>query len=243
MDRGRFEDLIDAYALDALSEGERAEVEAYLAANPEAQAEVDELQSVASLLALAPEERQPPPELRDRLMRAVEAEAGPVQATLRGGRSQASGDGVLGRIGGLFSARNVSWGLAAALLVGLLSWNTLLRSELQDVQDVGARGVQTTQLSGSEMPEGSSAEVVAFPDREAVLVAEGMPELEAGQTLQIWVIDEDGPKPAGLFQPGDDMVTVPVTRSLEGAEVIAITVEPAGGSEQPTSDPLMTAEV
>jgi len=240
MGRGRFEDLIDAYVLDALSEGERAEVEAYLAANPEAQAEVDELQSVASLLALSPEERQPPPELRDRLMRAVEAEVGPVQATLRGERS---GDGLLGRIGGLFSALNVSWALAAALLVGLLSWNTLLRSELQEVQDVGAQGVQTTQLSGSEMPEGSSAEVVAFPDREAVLVTEGMPELEAGQTLQIWVIDDDGPKPAGLFKPGDDMVTVPVTRSLEGAEVIAITVDPAGGSEQPNSEPLMTVEV
>jgi anti-sigma-K factor RskA len=243
MGRERFENLMEAYALDALSNEERAEVETYLEANPEAQAEVEELQSVVGLLALSPEDRQPPPELRKRLMRAVEAEAGPVRATLRGGHSQSDGSSILSRVKGFFSIRNTSWALAGALLIGLFSWNALLRSELREVQDPGSGEMQTMRLSGSGMPEGSSAEVVAFPGREAVLVAEDLPELEAGEALQIWVIDEDVPQPAGVFEPEDGMVTVPVTRSLEGAEAIAITVEPEGGSEQPTSEPVMTAEV
>ena len=51
--RDRFDDLKDVYALGALSESERREFEGYLAAHPELQAEIDELGSVADLLALA----------------------------------------------------------------------------------------------------------------------------------------------------------------------------------------------
>ena len=242
MGRKRFDDLVEAYVLDALSIEERAEVEAYLRENPEAQAEMEELQSVASLMALVPEERQPAPELRQRLMRAVETEAGPVRATLRGQSGEERG-GILRHFGDFFSGRNVAWGLAAAVLIGLLSWNPLLPSELQQTREVGSGEMQSMRLSGSGMPEGSSAEVLAFPDREAVLVAEDLPKLEDDQTLQIWVIDDDVPHSAGTFRPEDGMVTVPVTRSLKGADVIAITVEPAGGSEKPTSEPMLTAEV
>lgn len=233
---------MDAYVLGAVSETERAEVEAYLRANPDAQAEVDELQSVAGLIALSPEEVEPSPELRSRLMRAVEAEAGPVRANVDASRGERR-EGVLGRIGGFLSTRNVSWGLAAALVVGLVSWNVLLRTEVQELRELGTQGVQTTRLAGSGLSEDSSAEVLAIPGREAVLVAEDLPELEAGETLQIWVIDEDVPRSAGLFRPRDGVVTVPVNRTLEGADAIAVTVEPEGGSEQPTSEPLLSAEV
>lgn len=244
MNRESFEDLKEAYALNALSDDERRSVEAYLETHPEAQAEIEELQSIASLLALAPEDRQPPPELRQRLLRAVEAEAGPVRATLRG-EERDIGTSTMGeRVRDLFAVRNVAWGLAAALLVGLVSWNALLRTELNELRDAGSGEMQTMQFSGAAIPEDASAEVLAFSRRNAVLVAEDLPELEQGETLQIWVIDKDDvPHAAGVFEPRDGMITVPVDGSLEGAEAIAVTVEPEGGSEQPTSDPMMTAEV
>jgi anti-sigma factor RsiW len=47
--RERFEDLKEAYALGALSEEERWEIEDYLGTHPELRAEVDELRSVANL--------------------------------------------------------------------------------------------------------------------------------------------------------------------------------------------------
>jgi anti-sigma-K factor RskA len=241
MDRDSFEDLKEAYALNALSDDERRSVEAYLETHPEAQSEIEELQSIASLLALAPEDRQPPPELRQRLLSAVEAEAGPVRATLRGEeRESTMGE----RVRDLFAVRNVAWGLAAALLVGLVSWNALLRTELNELRDAGSGEMQTMQFSGAAIPEDASAEVLAFSRSDAVLVAEDLPKLEQGETLQIWVIDKDDhPHPAGVFEPRDGMITVPVDGSLEDAEAIAVTVEPEGGSEQPTSDPMMTAEV
>jgi anti-sigma-K factor RskA len=244
MDRDRFEDLMEAYALNAVPEDERREVEAYLGSHPEAQAEIEELQSIAGLLALSAENRQPPPELRERLMRAVETEAGPVLATLNSGRGETERPTILDRVRDFFAFRNVAWGLAAVLLVGLFSWNALLRTELSELQGADSRQMQTMQFSGAAVPDDASAEVLAFPDREAVLVAEDLPELEPGETLQIWVIDEEEvPHPAGIFEPRDGVVSVPVTRSLEGAKAIAVTIEPDGGSKKPTSDPMMTAEV
>ena len=47
--RERFDDLKEAYALGALSEEERQEVEEYLGTHPELRAEVDELRSIANL--------------------------------------------------------------------------------------------------------------------------------------------------------------------------------------------------
>ncbi len=77
MNHERFEDLKDAYVLDALPEEERRSFEEYLAAHPERQADIDELGAIVSLLAFAPREHEPPPELRRRLMEVVEVEAEP----------------------------------------------------------------------------------------------------------------------------------------------------------------------
>jgi anti-sigma factor RsiW len=75
IDQERFEDLKHAYVLGALPEEERSEFERYLLANPDLQAEVEELSAVAGLLALSPQEQEPAPELRRRIMDTVEAEA------------------------------------------------------------------------------------------------------------------------------------------------------------------------
>ena len=76
MDHERFEELKDAFVLGALPDAERREFEEYLAEHPERLAEIDELGNIAGLLALSPQEQEPPPELRRRIMDVVEAEAG-----------------------------------------------------------------------------------------------------------------------------------------------------------------------
>src|SRR3712207_9205578 len=109
MDRDRFDELKDAFVLGALPEDERREVEEYLARHPERQAEIDELGAVAGLLAFSPQEQEPPPELRSRVMELVEAEAEPRRAR---GRS------ALTRVGDYLSGRNLALGAAALLIVG-----------------------------------------------------------------------------------------------------------------------------
>jgi len=229
MDHGRFEELKDAYVLGALSETERQEFEEYLAAHSERQAEVEELGAVVGLLALSPQEHEPPPQLRSRILEAVGGEA-----------THAAEDRRSSWIGELLSVRNLALGAAALLVIGLFSWSMLLREEVQDLQ---ASQQRTIVLEGSGIAEEVRAEVVVLEGGRAVLMAENMPPVPENRTMQIWVIEDDNPEPGGLFEPADKMVAAAITHPLRGADAIAVTVEPDGGSPEPTSHPMLTAKL
>jgi anti-sigma-K factor RskA len=254
MNHERFEDLKDAYVLGALPEEERLSFEDYLAAHPERQAEIDELGAVAGLLAFSPQEQEPPPELRRRVMEVVEAEAEPRRVR---GRS------TFAKVGDYLSVRSLALGAAALLVIGLLSWNVLLQSQVevlqgrvQDaqgrVQDLQAQVENardqrqqspTVELEGSWADQGANAKVVSIQENQVILVARNMPSVPEDQTCQIWVINDDVPKPSGLFQPDRNITAAPITNSITNADVIAVTVEPAGGSKKPTSDPVLLANL
>ena len=238
MNNERFEDLKDAYVLGTLPEEERLSFEDYLAAHPERQAEVDELGAVAGLLAFSPQEQEPSPELRSRVIEVVEAEAEPRSVRERS---------VSARIGDYLSFRSLALGAAALLVVGLLAWNVLLQSQVQDLQgqveEAQAQQSQTIKLQGAWAEQGANAEVASIDKNQIILVAENMPSVPEDKTCQIWVISNDVPKPSGLFQPDGNMTATPITNSITKADVIAVTVERAGGSKKPTSAPVLSAKL
>jgi anti-sigma-K factor RskA len=239
MNHERFEDLKGAYVLGALPEEEKLSFEEYLAAHPERQAELDELGAVAGLLAFSPQDKEPSPELRSRVMEIVETEAEPRRVR---GRS------TFARVGDFLSVRSLALGAAALLVIGLLSWNVLLQDQVQNlqgqVQDAqDQRQSPTIELEGSWADQGANAEVVSIHKNQAILVAKDMPSVPEERTCQIWVISDDVPKPSGLFQPDQNVTAAPVTNSIKKGDVIAVTVEPAGGSKKPTSDPVLLAKL
>ncbi len=242
MDHERFEELKEAFVLGALPEGERREFEEYLASHPERQAEIDELSTVARLLALSPEEHEPPPELRRRILGVVEAEAGSP-------RVEESGSW-LARMREYLGVGNLALGAAAAMLViGLFGWNLILRAEIEDLQGSvrslrdQPQGPQMVKLAGTGTEQGARAEVVTLEGDRAVLLVEDMPPVPEGKTYQIWVIEDGVPKPGGLFKPKQDSVAAVVEHPLGAGDIIAVTVEPEGGSPQPTTHPMLSAKV
>ena len=228
MNHERFEDLKEAYVLQALPEEEHREMEGYLALHPELKPELEELGSLASILALSPAEHNPSPRLRKRLMRTVESEAAN-EPSERGS--------VLQRLREFLSVQRLALGAAAVALVALFGWNVLLQSEVQDLQG-RLEDRQTFAMQGSGTASSTQARVVELDRRQAIVLADDMPSIPEGETFQIWVIEDGTPKPAGTFEPGDT-VAAPITDSLRGAQTVAITVEPDGGSQQPTSDPVL----
>src|SRR5215203_3498323 len=238
MNNELFEDLKDAYVLDALAEDERRSFEEFLAAHPERQAEIEELGAVARLLAFSPEEQEPSSELRERIMDVVASEAAP--------RRERQGS-LFGGLAGYLGARGLALGAAALLLIGLLSWNLLLQGQVDDLQgqvrNAQAQQTQTVQLSGTWTTKGADAEVASISENRIVLVADDLPTIPKGQTCQIWVIKGDVPEPSGLFQPGGTETAAPITTPIKKGDTIAVTIEPAGGSEQPTTDPVLSADL
>jgi anti-sigma-K factor RskA len=232
MDHERFDELKDAFVLGALPEEERREFEEYLASHPERQAEIDELGAVAGLLALSPQEQEPPPELRRSIMAVVEAEA----ERPRAGSGRA-------RMRELLSVRTLALGAAALLVVGLFSWNMFLQDQIQDLQSQAPADGRLVSLEGSGAARQARVEVMILHNDRAVLMAEDMPPVPEDKTFQIWVIENDVSKPGGLFATREEWVVTSVDIPLDGADIIAVTVEPEGGSPQPTTDPMLTAKL
>lgn len=70
----------------------------------------------------------------------------------------------------------------------------------------------------------------------AVVTATGLPSPAPGTTYQLWLDVDGSMRPAG-FLHGDG--TVPVKGDPAAATAVGLTVEPAGGSSRPTTDPLL----
>ena len=246
MDQERFEDLKDSYVLGALPEEERLEFEQYLVAHPDLQAEIEELSTIAGLLAFSVREQEPAPELRRRIMDTVEAEAVHPAEEVHPHTSRRSW------LAGLWEAvgvRDLALAVAAVLVVGLFSWGVLLQGEVRDLQgrvqslQSQPQGPQMIALGGAGTEQGARAEVVTLEGDRAVLVAENMPPVPEGKTYQIWVIKGDTPKPSGLFDPRGESVAAVVENPVEGADAVAVTIEPEGGSKKPTTDPMLVGKV
>ena len=142
-------------------------------------------------------------------------------------------------------AGRLGLGLAAGLLViaGALGlWAADLNSQVQEREDqaqqvaavLAADGARTIQVEGTTL-------VVAPGQDRAVLASSTLTTPGASEVLQVWVIGADGPVSAGLIEDPTTpkLLEVPVPQGV----LVGVTVEPAGGSEQPTSDPIWAAEV
>lgn len=242
--RERFEDLAAAYALGALSDEERREFEANLATHPELQAEVEELGEAARLLALAPQEYEPSPDLRRDLLERVGGGAGTAFESRRRTRT------LLGPAG---------LGAAAAILavlVGLVVWNLSLQDSNEELRAEvrGLRGEsevlrasmeerRTYELRGAGVASETRGQVITTGEGPAVLVAQDLPPAPEGQVYEAWVLHDGVPQPAGLFEPSGNNAAAIIGASLEGADAVAVTLEPVGGSPAPTSAILLTASL
>lgn len=103
-------------------------------------------------------------------------------------------------------------------------------------------GAPDLAASHVEAEDGSSVTVSSSVAEQLILVTpHDMDDPDAGQDLQMWIIDEDGAHDAGLMTAEGPAVITGRAFSAEAA--FGITVEPEGGSEEPTSEPLVVAEL
>jgi anti-sigma-K factor RskA len=236
--------LTGAYAADALPEDERRFFEQHLAACDACAQEVAELQATAARLGAASYE-PPPPGLKG----AVLAEIDQVrQEPPRTGPGEGAAPS---RRRGRWSSLALS--AAAAVVVAVLGLGAVVANLSTRLSEVETHATQLTdvlaasdaQLVEAEGPEGSRARVVLSATRgEAVFLVSGMDPAPHEHTYELWLIDDAGATPAGLFDVDDrGRATRVMTGDLGSTLAIGVTVEPEGGSPQPTTDPVMVVEL
>lgn len=144
---------------------------------------------------------------------------------------------------------------AAAIVVvagiGANSWNmqqkkSQLEEELASTQqqlDESTRLMEAGDLRTHtvDLPEGGS--VTVFSSENEQLIRFSPHEVNAaadGKSMQMWVISDKGPESVGL------MTSQPITVAVEpfnAGSLFGITVEPEGGSDQPTTDPIVAIDL
>jgi anti-sigma-K factor RskA len=214
-------DLTPAYALDALDERERAEYEAHLATCESCRAELASLQESASSLAYSVPAPAPPPQLRERILEQARSERSNVVA-LRPRRFNYA----LGAVAAV----------AATIAVALGIWNAMLLSERDD------RSVLTNpDARVIELPEQGpiAGRLHVDTDGEATLVVDSMPTAP-DKDYEIWVIEGETPRPAGVFDGGRRIVRL--SRPVPPGASVAVTLERNGGVQRPTTQPLFVVE-
>jgi anti-sigma-K factor RskA len=219
--------LATPYALHAVPEAELAEIERRVAAAPPdvAQAFADEVRTIRETMAVmsAATAVEPPQQLRDRLLTEVRSD--PVRAMRRRiNRWQTIG---------LAAAAAVVIGLGA-LAVGIALEPTPTPSTAEQV--FAAPDVRTTS---AQIPSGGTATVVFSREKNAgVLVMNNVAPPQPGTVYQMWLIDDKGPHSAGTMDAKNvTPSTTAVLPDLGDSQTLAFTVEPPGGSAQPTTTP------
>jgi anti-sigma-K factor RskA len=235
--------LTGAYAVDALPEDERRVFEAHLAACETCAQEVAELQATAARLG-AIEHEVPPPDLKSRVMAEIDRtrQVRPLQPVTRpqGPAGRRWPYGLLGAAAAVLLVAVAALGVVVADLSDRLEQ---LDTSSQRVADVLTAADART--IGVEGPDGTVVRVVMSEGRgEAVFLAAGMDPAPDDHAYGLWTIHDDVRVAAGLFDVDDQgQATRVLTGDMATVTAIGVTIEPAGGSLQPTSDPVMLIEV
>jgi len=107
-------------------------------------------------------------------------------------------------------------------------------------------GADTTVTSfGEGQAQPPKGKVFTSRSQGVLLIANNLRPAPAGKAYEMWIIPKGGkPKPAGMFQSSEDGSAMHVQRgAVEGEGLVAVTLEPASGSDQPTSTPLFAAPI
>jgi anti-sigma factor RsiW len=225
--------LTGAYAADALDPVERDVFERHLETCDSCRAEVRELQATTARLAVGVS-ATPPAALRDRVLTEV-------------GRTRQLSP--LGDVVRLDERRSRPWyrqpatAAAAVLLVvsiglaGLAVQENRQKADAERLAERIAAVAVDPQRTVQTVPvaHGGTGTVVAA-DGIAVFHGSNLTRLPDGRAYQLWRISGQESQSAGVLGRGGELTGV--VTDLGPGDAVGVTVEPAAGSSQPTSDPV-----
>ena len=262
----RFEELCSAYVLDALDTDEKEAFESELEeANQDELETYHELRATANQLAFTVERAEPPASVLERIMSQIRGDTSGASVTSAPTAKDSS------KKSHGFSRATLAMAAAFALLLATLAlayfaFNqnatinnqeaqiTELKTEIQQKDEMlsilEARTVDLVVMDGLDVnPNGYGKVIWDSEKQQALLQVSNLPKVPTGKDYQLWLIKNNKPTSAGVFAVNDPAkdsffkVEEMAQANKQNANAFAITLEPKGGSQQPTGDMYMLGNV
>jgi Anti-sigma-K factor rskA/Putative zinc-finger len=255
MPRSEIDDLLGAYALDAVDPDEREVVERHLAADPAARAEVDEMRETAAVLASLPvTDERAPAELWDRIAGAIALPGETAAAADDAEKLERAPANVVPfalpkRSASIPMRLAVPIAAAAAIVIAVLAVQVASRTPNR-VGDAAAAYNHALSNGAAKVPlvvpgGGSvAAEIALQADGTGYVRNDNLAPLPAGKTYQLWAVSKSA--------TGQRVISAGVLGGEPGAaafhvagrpSAFAITVEDAPGVVTSTQTPAASGEV
>ena len=261
MDHRAFRELAAGAALDDLEPTESATLAGHLATCTACRLDSTALADVAGLVALAAPARRPPATLRGSVLAAIAAadRPAPLQPRPVAGRSGAPIDLATAAASLRASARR--WqragiiAIAASVVLALASGSLIIQNRALDGQlstAAAARDAAVAQLASNTaamtvvlapdhatvalQPRSLAPSAVAYVvyrpgQKDAWLMATGLPATPTGSVYELWAADATGVHAGPTFTcAASGPCLAPFGMDLAGMSAAMVTLEPAGGA-------------
>lgn len=256
--RPEFEELCTAYVLRALPEEDEQRFKAMLSdCSPEEEAFFRKMEETSAALAGAAEPVTPDPLIKERIMSGIQGRPEKPTTDRRSYFYYSAAAAVIFvflSLGLLFYSQQLKKqvdqqdGLITQQQVRI----EVLSSELQRREELLAilesREVDLVVMSGQEVNPQGYGKVVWDKERgQALLQIANLPLIDAQNDYQLWFIRDGQPVSAGIFgvrdTTRDNFFKIEDLKESADQGAFAITLEPQGGSPQPTGDMYLLGEL
>jgi hypothetical protein len=250
---------VGAYVVNALEPDEREEFEAHLAVCPTCSREVVEFGETAAELSVLASATQPPAGLRRSILSAI-AEVRPLppepaaEAAATPGPAGPPVPAEAGRPVDELALRRqrrrtrilsvlVAAAMLAAVALGGVVYTLAQSREAQVAQQAAETELLTApdvETYSATMKDGGQISFVVSRSLDrAMFIGKDLPTVGADRTYQLWTLEGERAIPDNLVAGGGDRQQF-FRETLSGVTGLAVSVEAAGGAQQPTPSTIQT---
>lgn len=239
-------DSLPGYALGCLDQDELLRVARHLAVCPLCCQELITYQKTAASLAYSAPLATPAVGLKEKVLKRVLLAVNPVAAPEK---KEMVRTNLFVSLLAVFSGRG-RWALGAlalVLIVFLGIYNLVLGNEINDLRAQIPQNVSVVSLEATSNAPGSSGYLMVFKDENyGVLAVRDIPTLDAAHQYQLWLVRDGKRTSGGVFSAGDNgygALKITADQPLTYFQSFGITIEPVGGSPQPTGKKILGSKL
>jgi anti-sigma-K factor RskA len=235
------------YVLGALDPDEADAIASHIAICPSCERELAGLEQTVSVLGAGVPQREPPDDLRERVLTSLTPIAAAAPEPMRHPAN----------VRRVSTWARVGFAVAASLILMLAGATALIYRELSDTRstlqaqqdqqiaerELLAHPARTVAMVAAGAAQSYGTLYVGETEHQALMVIDDLPPTPAGQVYQIWLVRSDGRESAGVFtvdQGGSARMMITAPQPLTSYQALGITAEPGpDGSPEPTSPRLI----